>query len=489
MNLSAPVGGARIGKSLALAATAADDVAAPKVEFLVDGVLRRTVAAAPYEAALDTQGLGDGPHTVAARSVDGVGNLSTVAQARITVDRTAPGLTLGATPANGTITEKAVLPLPFEVTAGPADASVQTECRTHPAGGTAGEFVSCASPYAPEISEDGRHVYEIRATDDVGNTVSAPQRTFTFDRTAPAITLNGPEDGALVGPNGNMTWTIDGEDLTTPIDQVRCDVAPANEAPVYGACTTMSLNRAARAAAGTHTSSNAGRADGDYAFSVRAVDGAGNEFVASRGFTVDRTPPAVEITSGPEDGFSTNRGDAEWTFTSAEPDAAFECRVYRDGTTPTPFGACSGEGRHAVSGLSPGDYLFEVRGIDTFGNKLDGPSARRLFAVDVTAPRVLGFTPKNRSTVAPTANVTATFSEDMDAPTLGRTSFKITRAGSAGPIAASLSFNHTTNKATLNPVAPLQRGATYKVTISAGAKDKAGNPLAVGKTWMFVVRG
>jgi hypothetical protein len=80
-----------------------------------------------------------------------------------------------------------------------------------------------------------------------------------------------------------------------------------------------------------------------------------------------------------------------------------------------------------------------------------------------------------------TTNVTATFSEDMMASSIDGTTFKLFKKGSTTKISATVSYDPTTRKATLNPfgltTTRLARGTTYKAVVTTGAKDLAGNQL------------
>jgi Bacterial Ig-like domain len=93
--------------------------------------------------------------------------------------------------------------------------------------------------------------------------------------------------------------------------------------------------------------------------------------------------------------------------------------------------------------------------------------------------------------VARTTNVTATYSEDMDASSINGTIFKLFKKGSTTKIAAQVSYPDDPNSppytAKLDPTDSLRRGATYKAVVSTGAKDVAGNPLAQQKVWFFTV--
>ena len=70
--------------TLALAATASDDVAVTGVEFQVDGVqVGVTATAAPYSASVDTTQYASGQHIVRVRATDAAGNLSPWANATV----------------------------------------------------------------------------------------------------------------------------------------------------------------------------------------------------------------------------------------------------------------------------------------------------------------------------------------------------------------------------------------------------------------------
>src|SRR5215211_5974706 len=94
---------------------------------------------------------------------------------------------------------------------------------------------------------------------------------------------------------------------------------------------------------------------------------------------------------------------------------------------------------------------------------------------------VISTIPKaNATAVAPTANIKATFSEEMDSNTLDDTTFKLFKQGSTTDIAATVSYpdpNSSPYTAKLDPTNSLQSGVTYKAVMTTGAKDVAGNPL------------
>jgi len=100
-------------------------------------------------------------------------------------------------------------------------------------------------------------------------------------------------------------------------------------------------------------------------------------------------------------------------------------------------------------------------------------------AADTTPPTVASVTPLNAATgVDVAANLTATFSEAPDGTTLNGTTVTLSPAA-AGAITVS------GNTMTFNPTASLAYATVYTATITTGAKDLAGNPLAADKVWTF----
>jgi Big-like domain-containing protein len=107
---------------------------------------------------------------------------------------------------------------------------------------------------------------------------------------------------------------------------------------------------------------------------------------------------------------------------------------------------------------------------------------------DATAPTVMSTVPAaNAIGVARTTNVTATFSEDMDALSLNGRTFKLFKKGSTTKLSATVSYDAVTDTAILDPRDPLLSGVTYKAVVTTGAMDPAGNPLAQQHRWFFTV--
>ena len=98
------------------------------------------------------------------------------------------------------------------------------------------------------------------------------------------------------------------------------------------------------------------------------------------------------------------------------------------------------------------------------------------------APKVISTDPANNATgVALDKTVTATFSMPMDPATITTATF-ILRQG-IDPVAGTVTYTGTT--ATFNPVEELKPNVVYTGTITVGAKNVAGVPLANKYVWKF----
>jgi hypothetical protein len=111
-------------------------------------------------------------------------------------------------------------------------------------------------------------------------------------------------------------------------------------------------------------------------------------------------------------------------------------------------------------------------------------------AVDTTPPAVTSVTPASgTSGVSSGTNVTATFSEAMDATTINTNSFEL-RDPANNLVAAAITYDVATRTVTLDPTANLTATTTYTATVKGGVtdprvKDQAGNALASNFTWSF----
>src|ERR1039458_6471256 len=98
-------------------------------------------------------------------------------------------------------------------------------------------------------------------------------------------------------------------------------------------------------------------------------------------------------------------------------------------------------------------------------------------------PTVISVTPPNGAAgVCPNTLVTASFSEAMNPATINTTTFTLTGPGTT-PVTGVVTYAGST--ATFTPSSPLALSTLYTATITTGAQDLNGNPLASNFVWSF----
>jgi hypothetical protein len=301
-----------------------------------------TACATPFATAA----LGDGPHTFEVRARDAAGNVDPTPATRTwIVDTAAPDTTLLTGP-NGTVTSNT-----GAFTFSSPEASATFECRVD-----AGAFAPCGTPFTTAVLADGEHTFAVRARDAAGNVDPTPaSRTWTIDRTAPDTVIDSGPSGSVSATTGQFTFS----------------------SPEAGAAFECSVDGATFASC-TTPFTTATLAEGQHTFAVRAKDAVGNVDVtpATRTWTVDGTTPDTAIVLGPSG--TVADATADFTFTSPDTTATFECRV--DGGT---FTACTTP--FASPSLSDGAHTFEVRARDAAGN-VDPTPATRSWSIDTIGP-------------------------------------------------------------------------------------------------------
>ncbi len=139
-------------------------------------------------------------------------------------------------------------------------------------------------------------------------------------------------------------------------------------------------------------------------------------------------------------------------------------------------------------------YTAAVRGgtggvRDRAGNVLATSKVWSFTTQDTVAPTVTSVSPSPDATgVNAYANVTAVFSEPMAPTSISTSTFTLLKAGATSLVPATVTYDATTRRATLNPGSKLASKSTYTVTVRAGStgvRDLAGNPLAANKSWRF----
>ena len=292
--------------------------------------------------------LTDGSHTFQVRATDVAGNPdATPASFTWMVDLAAPDTTITVNPAAVTNLTSAA----FSFTS--ADVTATFECSTD-----AAVFAACTSPLNLTGLIAGSHTFQVRATEVAGNTDATPAIfTWTVDLTAPETTVT-------VNPAAitNLTTASFSFSSSEPTSTFECSA----DAAAFAACTSpVNLS---------------GLIDGSHTFQVRATDVAGNLDATPASFTwmVDLIAPDTTITVNPA--AVTNLTSAEFSFTSTDGAATFECSL-----DAAAFATCTSP--RTYSGLTSGTHFLQVRAKDTVGN-FDATPAINLWSIDLAGPTI-----------------------------------------------------------------------------------------------------
>jgi len=103
------------------------------------------------------------------------------------------------------------------------------------------------------------------------------------------------------------------------------------------------------------------------------------------------------------------------------------------------------------------------------------------------APTVLSVAPAGGATgICQNTSVVATFSDAMNPSTINTTTFTLTAPGTPPvAVAGTVTYDPSSYAATFTPTSALALDTLYTATITTGAQDLAGNPLAADYVWTF----
>jgi hypothetical protein len=120
---------------------------------------------------------------------------------------------------------------------------------------------------------------------------------------------------------------------------------------------------------------------------------------------------------------------------------------------------------------------------DLAGNALAADYVWTFTTEDITPPTVISTLPNDGAIgVLVNSNLTATFSEEMDALTITSVTFKLEGPGTT-PVSGAVTYVGTT--ATFNPTIDLAGSTLFTATITTGAEDLAGNAIESDYVWTF----
>ena len=260
------------------------------------------------EYNLTTAILADGPHTIAIRALDALGNTTTTASyatATFIVDTIPPSITL--TPLSPQPTNENTLTLNGKATDTLSPiASVQYQVDDRdwtPATAIDGDFDSDSEDYTFTAATlaDGSHTVRVRAWDAAGNITTLASHTFMVDTALPSVTIGDIPDFV------NQLASITGTAWDNPpgvIEMVQVLINNSSDGTYWDGTAWVTIKRWLDAAGTESWSYNMPTLTDGKAYTVKAksIDRAGNESTeASDSFTFDITPPVVPELPSPEE--------------------------------------------------------------------------------------------------------------------------------------------------------------------------------------------
>lgn len=105
--------------------------------------------------------------------------------------------------------------------------------------------------------------------------------------------------------------------------------------------------------------------------------------------------------------------------------------------------------------------------------------------VDNVPPTVASTGPASGGNEYINSNISATFSEPMNAATITSSSFTLKRDSDGATIPATVSYDSNTRSAILDPVSNLSYSTSYTATVTNAVTDTAGNAMAQNYSWSF----
>ncbi len=256
--------------------------------------------------------------------------------------------------------------------------------------------------YSIPCSTEGHYSLTARCTDKAGNhSGGVAHSDFVLDKTAPAvdITYNATTENGYYNEDRVATVTV--MDQNFEENTAEYMVTGTGEQPVMGNWSHTAANGCngtVHVKACSWSCLVAFHADGDYSFTFRCADRAGNESGAlpEETFTVDQTLPVIQVSY---DNMESQNG---FYYKEAR-NAVITVREHNFNSAHVQLSVSSPDG--VVKNPSPwrnngtdlyvceipfdvdGDYSFDISCVDLAGNAAEAYAGDR-FVIDLTAPRL-----------------------------------------------------------------------------------------------------
>ncbi|MDT7907188.1 MAG: Ig-like domain-containing protein [Candidatus Calescibacterium sp.] len=403
--------------SINIGASASDNILLDRVEFYIDGVLAGTDSTSPFSILADISLLSEGTHSITAVAFDVAGNnFTTPSPTTFIIDRTPPtvGFTAPTTGAvvQGTITVNVVAVdlnkvSTISITAGTINLP---SCTINASSGT------CSRTWA--TSGDQNNVILTGIAGDSAGNQGVTQIVVMIDNLSPSVSVTSPTAGYVTCPTNTVLGASasDANQITAVVIRL-VDISTSTELASF----TFSLSPTSPANVwATLTDTQCG-SDGQKRVEVRAFDAGGRQGIASRNFTVDNTPPGLNITF-PPDLECVGNGITRVVFTACDSIFLNKITVYVDSTaiasiSPGTAISCSTPQPYNInwnsSLFSDGSHQVRVVATDLAGNSTVQIAN---IIVDNNSPTINIINPPTNSLISAPTSVLVTLGDSVCPP-------------------------------------------------------------------------
>jgi alpha-tubulin suppressor-like RCC1 family protein len=410
--VTAPAGGSTVSGTVAISATASDNVVVAGVQFKNDGVnVGAEDTVAPYSVSWNTSVVLSGTHSLTAVARDSSGNTTTSTVVKVTVaastaDTSAPSVSLTAPAAGATVSGTVTVSANASDNIGVVGVQFKRDGVNIGAEDT-------TSPYSISWNTttvaNGSHTITAVARDAAGNSTTSSARSVTVsnstsDTTNPTVSLTAPAAGATV--SGTVTVSANASDNIGVVG-----VQFKRDGVNIGAEDTTSPY-----AISWNTTTTA---NGSHAITAVARDAAGNSTTSSaRSVTVsnstsDTTNPTVSLTA-PAAG-ATVSTTVTVSANASDNVGVVGVQFKRDGVN---IGAEDTTSPYSISWntttVANGSHTITAVARDAAGNSTTS-SARSVTVsnIDTTIPTVSITSPASGATVSNSVTVSAAASDNV----------------------------------------------------------------------------
>ncbi|MBS3817562.1 MAG: S8 family serine peptidase [Candidatus Thermoplasmatota archaeon] len=283
--------------------------------------------------------VGDGEHIVECKGV-GIAGLQATDSVNFTVDQTAPSIDI-MNPSDGSVFESDSVTIEWN---GSDDTSGIDHFRIR-LDGSDWEEIGTTTEHTYTDLSDGDHTVDVWAA-DIANNSAVETVSFSMDTTSPEIEITSPEEGvALNTENVMLEWS--GHDDVSGIDHY--EVWLDEDQIFEGEDDEYELQ---------------GLQDGDHSVEVRAFDAVENTARDHLNFTIDTTPPLLNVSLEEGAVFNNDSLTVRWTGTRRGTEiTGYEVRLDGEGWVDKELST-----EHTITELDEGNHTIEVRATDEAGN-------------------------------------------------------------------------------------------------------------------------